>query len=107
MRIVARELRKLAEIPVGPAELRRARDFVIGQMELSLEGTENQMNWVGESLLGYGRILHPRDVKQRLASVTAAEVRATARAFFRPDRLNAAIVSPLEKSLGLEKHLRW
>lgn len=107
MRIIARELRTLTETPVSAAELRRARDFVIGQMELSLEGTENQMNWVGESLLGYDRILEPRDVTQRLASVTAGEVRNVARDFFRPDRLNVAIVSPLEKSLGLEKHLRW
>jgi predicted Zn-dependent peptidase len=107
LRIIARELRALAETPVGTAELRRARDFVIGQMELSLEGTENQMNWVGESLLGYGRVLEPREIKQRLASVTAAEVRTAARDFFRPERLSAAIVSPLEKSTGLEKHLRW
>jgi predicted Zn-dependent peptidase len=107
MRIIARELRGIGETSVGTAELRRARDFVIGQMELSLESTESQMNWVGESLLGYGRVLEPRDVRQRLAAVTAAEVRNTARDFFRPDRLNAAIVSPLEKSLGLEKHLRW
>lgn len=107
LRIIARELRALAGTPVGTAELRRARDFVIGQMDLSLESTENQMNWIGESLLGYGRILEPRDAKQRIASVTAAEVRNAAREFFRPERLCAAIVSPLEKSTGLEKHLRW
>ncbi|HMJ90311.1 MAG TPA: pitrilysin family protein [Candidatus Acidoferrum sp.] len=107
LRIIARELRKLGETPVGSAELRRARDFVIGQMELSLEGTENQMNWVGESLLGYGRILDPREVKQRLAAVSAAEVRSAAREFLQPQRLNLALVSPLEKTLGLEKLLRW
>ena len=107
MRIIARELHKLGETLVAPGELRRARDFVIGQMELSLEGTENQMNWIGESLLAYGRVLDPQDVKQRLASVTAGEVRNVAREFFRPERVNAAIVSPLEKSAGLEKFLRW
>jgi len=107
LRIIARELRTLGETLVGTAELRRARDFIIGQMELSLEGTENQMNWIGESLLAYGRILKPHDMKQRLASVTASEVRHAARDFFRPERLNTAIISPLEKSLGLEKLLRW
>src|SRR5204862_6055949 len=50
--IIVRELRAFSEKPVGQVELNRARDFVVGQMELSLEGTENQMHWLGESLRG-------------------------------------------------------
>jgi predicted Zn-dependent peptidase len=107
LRIIARELRSLARTPVSPAELRRARDFVVGQMELSLEGTENQMTWLGESLLAYGRILSPDEVKGRLCAVTASQVRQAADDFFRPDRLNLALVSPLEEARHLEKLLHW
>lgn len=107
LRIIVRELRALAEKPVSQGELRRARDFVIGQMELNLEGTENQMNWVGESLLGYGKIVTPAEAKARLAAVTAAAVRAVARDFFRPERLNLALISPLEKSARLGSILSW
>jgi predicted Zn-dependent peptidase len=107
LRIIARELRRLSEAPVSSAELRRARDYVVGQMELALEGTESQMNWVGESLLAYGRIIAPADVKQRLGRVTAAEMRSVAREMFRPERLNLALVSSLEKSAELERVLRW
>jgi len=107
LRIIARELRRLADTPVGAAELRRARDYVVGQMELALEGTENQMNWVGESLLGYGKIIAPAEAKQRLVRVTAAEVRNAAGDFFRPERLNLALVSPLARSATLGKFLRW
>ena len=106
LRIILRELRRFTEVPVPAAELRRARDFLIGQMELSLEGTENQMNWVGESLLDYGKIIPPAATRERLARVTAAEVRAAARDFFRPERLTLAVISPLAKSAGLEKCLR-
>ena len=76
--------------------MRRARDYVIGQIDLSLESTDNQMNWLGEQLLGYGRIIRPAQVKRRLREVTAGEIRAVARDFFRPDRLNLALVSPLK-----------
>jgi hypothetical protein len=31
------------------------------------------MNWLGEQLLGYGRIFQPREVKRRLREVTAGE----------------------------------
>jgi predicted Zn-dependent peptidase len=107
LRIIVRELRSLRDKPVSRAELRRARDFVIGQMELSLEGTENQMNWLGESLLAYGKIITPAQMKERLCSVTVASVRTVAREFFRPERLNLAIVSPLEKSARLDELLAW
>jgi hypothetical protein len=53
------------------------------------------MNWLGEQLLGYGRIFRPGEAKQRLREVTAGEIRALARDFFHPERLNLALVSPL------------
>jgi predicted Zn-dependent peptidase len=107
LRIIARELRNLADAPPSPAELRRARDFVVGQMELNLESTESQMNWVGESVLSYGKIILPAEVKDRIAAVTPAAVRNAAREYFRPERLNLALVSPLEKDAGLGELLAW
>jgi predicted Zn-dependent peptidase len=107
LRIIVRELRKLGETSVSHAELRRARDFVIGLMELSLESTENQMNWMAESLLAYGKIVTPGEVKDRLAAVTSAALRGAAREFLRPSRLNLALVSPLENSRHLNELLKW
>ena len=107
LRIIVRELRALTAKPVSPGELRRARDFIIGQLELNLEGTENQMNWLGESLLAYGKIITPAEAKARLATVTAAAVRAAARDFFQPSRLNLALISPLNKSARLGGILSW
>jgi predicted Zn-dependent peptidase len=106
LQLVLRELRRLREAAPSPAELRRARDYVIGQIDLSLEGTDNQMNWLGEQLLGYGRIFRPGELKRRLREVTAGEIRAVARDFFRPERLNLALVSPLKTTGHLVKLLR-
>jgi predicted Zn-dependent peptidase len=100
-------LRNLAENPVPAAELRRARDYVVGQLELNLESTESQMNWVGESFLSYGKIISPTEVKNRLTAVNAASVRAVARECFRPERLNLALVSPQEKHGRLAELLAW
>lgn len=107
LRIIARELRSLAEAPVSKGELRRACDFIIGQMELSLEGTENQMNWLGESILAYGKIVTPAEAKNRIASVSASAVRSVSRDLFVPNRLNLVLVSPLEKAGRLGELLTW
>lgn len=106
VKLIRVELRRVAERAPGAAELRRARDFAIGQMDLSLESTENMMNFVGEQVLGYGRITPPEKTKDRLARVTAADISSAARDFFRPDRLNLALVSPLKSSTALARLLQ-
>ncbi len=100
--LVMRELRRFRETPVSAAELRRARDYVLGQIELGSESTEYQMNWVGEQLLGYGRIFKPAEIKKRLNRVNPAELQGVARDFFRPERLNLALVSPLKTERPLD-----
>jgi predicted Zn-dependent peptidase len=106
LRLILRELQRLREAAPSAAELRRARDYVIGQIDLGLESTDNQMNWLGEQLLGYGRILPPAHIKRRLREITAGEIRTVARDFFRPEGLNLALVSPLKSASRLANLLR-
>ncbi|HLP78383.1 MAG TPA: pitrilysin family protein [Candidatus Paceibacterota bacterium] len=106
LQLIQRELRRFTESLAGAAELRRARDYVIGQTDLSLESTDNQMNWVGEQWLSYGRVVRVEDFKRRLGTVTAAEIRSVARDFFRSDRINLALVSPVKSAASFEKFLR-
>ena len=104
--LIQRELRHLTITPPAASELRRARDYVIGQIDLSLENTESLMMWLGEQLLGYSQVISPAEVKRRLSQVTASEIRGAARDFFRGERLNLALVSPLKSDHGLTKALR-
>lgn len=101
LRLILRELRRLTRERPPAAELRRARDYIIGQMELAQESTESQMNWVGEQLLGYGKIIPPEEIKRRIAAVTTVDLHAAALAFFHPNRLCLALVSPLKSDRGL------
>jgi predicted Zn-dependent peptidase len=101
LRLIMKELRRFTESPPSASELRRARDYVIGQIDLGLESTDNQMNWLGEQLLGHDRIFRPEEVKRRMRKVTAGEVRAVARGFFKPNRYNLALVSPLKSAKRL------
>ena len=105
LKLTLRELGRVREELPSPAEFRRARDYVIGQMDLSLESTENQMMWLGEQLVGFGRIFEPTEIRQRLAQVTPAQIRAVARDFFRLERLNLALVSPLKTARGFARFL--
>jgi predicted Zn-dependent peptidase len=100
--LIRRELRRISERLIGAEELRRAKDYVAGQIDLGAESTENQMNWIGEQLLGYGRVEDPETVKRLLRRVTAAEVRAVALEFLRPERMRLALVGPVKSAASLE-----
>lgn len=105
LKIIVREIKKLRQQPVPRSELRRACDYVIGQLELSLENSENQMMWVGEHILGYGKIFDSEKVKERLSKVTTTDVRRVANDFCAPDRLSLALISPMKSTNGFDKLL--
>jgi predicted Zn-dependent peptidase len=102
LKLIGAELSRLTRTLPSTAELRRARDYLIGQMDLSLEQTSHQMMWIGEQLLAYRRIIPPEEIKQRLLEVKPTSVRAAAAEFLRPDRFKLALISPLKKTPGLE-----
>ena len=107
LKLILGELRRLRNAPPTASELRRARDYVVGQIDLSLENTESQMMWLGEQLINYGKIIPAPEIKRRLAHVTAREIRDVARDFVRPERLNLALVSPLKSENNLARLLRF
>ena len=105
LKLISGELERLRTKLISAGELRRARDYLIGQIDLSLEGTENQMMWIAEQMLGYGKTVPPDQIKRRLAEVRASDVRNVAREFLRPEGLSLALVSPLKSDYGLLKCL--
>jgi len=105
LELIVRELLRFLEQPLTPRELRQTRDYLIGQMEIALESTDNQMMWLGEHLLGYGKVIPAEEIKRRIYEVRASEVRKVAREFLRPDRISAALVSPLRSEPRIEKLL--
>jgi predicted Zn-dependent peptidase len=107
VKLIARELRRTRETAPTRKELRQARDYLAGQIDLGLESTESQMTWMGENLLAYQRIVPTTEIKQRLHEVTPAQIRSAARDFIRPDRFSLALVSPLDEKTSLPRALRF
>ncbi|MEI8315948.1 MAG: pitrilysin family protein [Verrucomicrobiota bacterium] len=94
LRLILKELSKLARRPPPAAELRRAKDYAIGQMRLGMESTSNQMMWCGEHLLAYGSVQSPDEIELRIEAVTPTQIQEVAADIFRDCRLNAAVITP-------------
>lgn len=94
LRLILGELKQIARRPPSALELRRAKDYSIGQMYLGLESTANQMMWLGEHLLAYGFIPTPQEVERQIEAVTTEAVQSVAADLFRDHRLSMAVITP-------------
>ena len=92
--LILREVSLLKEKLVGAQELRRAKDYAIGQLRIGLENTGSQMMWVGENLLGYGKVISPDEVVRRLEAVDAGDIREVARQVLHRRNTSAAMITP-------------
>jgi predicted Zn-dependent peptidase len=103
LRAIHRELNKCCKRPPSKKELRQAQEYTIGQNELGLESTTNQIMWMGESLIAYGKVVDPEEVQAKFKEVTAQQIQQVANLCFAPQRMGLGVVGPVESA----KVQRW
>ena len=103
---ILREFKKIARNRVGPAELKKAKDYVIGSTALSLEPSDARASFYGMQDLLEGRILTPDEVYKKIKKVTAGDVLAVAKDIFKPAKLNLSLAGPFEDKKEFQKLLR-
>jgi predicted Zn-dependent peptidase len=94
LRLTAKELRRVIETKVGVRELKRAKDYLLGTFRLGLEGSGNQMMFLGESMLNYGQVADPEETIEKIGAVTPDDVMRVAEDVFTPERMTVALVVP-------------
>jgi len=104
MRMIFREIEAICKKAPGKQELKKAQDYTVGQTLLGLESTTNQMMFMGESILGYRKVLDPEDIETRLMAVTTEDVRKVACHCLDRARLGLAVVGPVKDA---EELRRW
>ena len=92
--LIVREMTRLAETPVSPRMLDRARQQLKGSIVLGLESTSARMQRLGRVELTYGREIPIPEVVDEIDAVTAEDVRAVAEALFAPERLSTVTILP-------------
>ena len=97
LKLIQQILEELCQKPPSVKEIHQARDYLIGQLELHLENTENHMIWLGEHVLGFGRPPIQNQFQNRLQCVTPNAVWTTAQKTFQPQHMNLAAVGPVAK----------
>ena len=79
---IDRELKRVASRRVGADELRRTKEFLIGNFRLSHEKMTSKLFFYGQTMLAFGRLVEPPEQVEGIRAVTAADVQAVAREIF-------------------------
>ncbi len=97
-----KEFSKMKEEKVSAADLKKAKEHLLGNLFLSLETSDELANYYAlEEVMGM-KLSTPEALARRIQAVTADEVRHAARAFFKNDRLNLSIIGPFRKKSFLD-----
>lgn len=93
MKVVKEEMLKLAET-ITESELAKAKEFVLGHMPLSLEGSMDVAQFYGMRALVLDEIRHPDEVTKKVSSVTLEQVKKVVSEMVSEDKMRSVVVGP-------------
>ncbi|MGI8556716.1 MAG: M16 family metallopeptidase [Solirubrobacteraceae bacterium] len=96
MSVIAGELERVAQGPIAPAEIDRAKENLKGRVVLAMESTAARMDRLGSSLLAEMPILSIDEIIERIDDVDGELVGELASELYAPDALVAAGIGPDE-----------
>lgn len=92
--LIYEEIKKIKQRKVGDEELNRAKEYLIGSMLMSLEGTTNRMVRIAQSMIYYNKIKSIEETIKNIKTITAKEIRDLSNEIFENGSLTRVILSP-------------
>ena len=96
VKLILKEIERVKQEDVSPAELTQAKDYCRGQLLLTLEGTSSYMQWLGEHELTLSKIPTPEEVMAKIDIVTCDDIKRVAREIFVNENLCLAAIGPVD-----------
>lgn len=106
LKVLLEECRKLMGEKVSESELAKAKEYLVGHMNMHLETSDAVANFYAIQEVVNHKLKNPEDWKKSIKAVTAADVQKVARDIFRNDKLNLAILGNAQNGAKLKKLLR-
>ena len=84
MKTIDREIDRIRSKKVPASELRRIKEFMLGNFRLSHERVVSKLFFYGSTLLSYGRLMTTEEQVEAVKAVSAADVLEVAESIFDP-----------------------
>jgi len=101
------EFERLADELVGENELQRAKDHMVGNFILGMETSDELAGFYGSQEILSEKLLKPSQIMDKIQNVSPEEIRGLARAIFKNEGLNLALIGPYHNTETFKKILRF
>ncbi|MBF0479040.1 MAG: insulinase family protein [Candidatus Omnitrophica bacterium] len=95
--LIVKELNKVKKYGVTEDEFTRAKDYLVGQLLLSLEDTMDHMLWMAEWVMQHNKVKTVKEVLDDFAKIKRQDIQAIAQEIIDENKFNLAIVGPVNK----------
>lgn len=102
-KLIFEELEKIKSKKVTEKELSRAKEYLIGNMLMSLESTTNRMLRIAQSIIYFDKVKSVEETIRKIQSVTSDDIREIANEIF--DNSNKSINGNLTRVILSPKNL--
>jgi predicted Zn-dependent peptidase len=103
--VILKEYKKISQIKVPAAELKKAKDNIRGKTILELEPSDTQCSFYGLQELLERKISTPEEIFKKIDKVSQNDILKVAKDIFRPEKLNLSLIGPFEEKEKFEKLL--
>jgi len=100
---ILEEIKTLRDKAIARAELKKAKDYLIGRMYLNLESSDSLASFYGFQEITRSKIKTPKEIEKEIEAVTAGDVKNLAKQIFINKNLNMAIVGNIKNKSPLSK----
>ena len=101
IKLILKELKDITDKLVSFDELRRAKEFALGQLMLSLEDTMDNMLWIGESVVSLDKVYSLKEIIKGIQTVSRKDIRIVSQEIIKGEHLNLAVIGPVKKNKNL------
>ena len=94
LRVIEKEIKRICEHKIPAKEIKRTKDFLIGNFRLSHEKITSQMLFYGQTALSFNRLVMPSEQIEAISNVSADELMAVANRIFKSTNRSICWVLP-------------
>ncbi|MFA5100187.1 MAG: pitrilysin family protein [Candidatus Omnitrophota bacterium] len=94
VKLIFEGLRLVKEKLVSADELKRAKEYYLGQLTLAMEDTMDQMLWIGETTTTLDKTFALEEIIKEVKKVSPADIRQVSRNIIKPENSNFAMIGP-------------
>ncbi len=94
IKLIYKELKKLRDKPMGPLQLKKAKQQLIGQLAIAQENNCNLMQSIAKNYQTFGKIESIEETNEKILAITAHEIQDVAKEIFNESSLSSLIYEP-------------